>query len=96
MWHNWPMATTTVGMRELHLSTRSVLEMVRKVGTAIITDRGEPVARIIAIDEEEAELLKAGATAQARPRFTMPTRAVPEGQPTATEVLLAAREDDRL
>lgn len=89
------MTATTVGMRELHLFTRSVLETVRKTGSLIITDRGHPVARIIAVDEDEARLIEAGGVVPARPRFTAPTRRVPAGRPSATEALLAMREDDR-
>jgi antitoxin (DNA-binding transcriptional repressor) of toxin-antitoxin stability system len=89
------MAATTVGLRELHLSTRSVLETVRKVGVAVITDRGRPVAKIVALTDEEAELIQAGGMPAARPRFAMPTRRVPEGRPSASEALLAMREDDR-
>jgi antitoxin (DNA-binding transcriptional repressor) of toxin-antitoxin stability system len=83
-------------MRELHLFTRSVLETVRQVGTAVITDRGRPVAKIVALSDEEAELIQAGGAVPARPRFTMPTRRLPEGRPSASETLLAMREDDRL
>lgn len=90
------MATTTIGMRELHLFTRAVMETVRKAGVAIITDRGHPIARIVAIDQEEAELIEAGGAPARRPRFAMPTRKVPEGGPSATEALLAMREDERL
>lgn len=89
------MNTATVGMRELHLFTRSVLETVRQAGSAIITDRGRPIAKIVALDPEEAELIKAGGVMSARPRFAMPTRRVPADRPSATEALLAMREDDR-
>lgn len=96
VWHTGGMATaTTVGMRELHLFTRSVLETVQQVGIAIITDRGRPIAKIVALDPEEAELIKAGGVTPARPRFAMPTRRVPAGRPSATEALLAMRDDDR-
>lgn len=89
------MASTTVGMRELHLFTRSVLETVRQVGGVIVTDRGRPVARIVAIPDDEAAVIEAGGTVPARSRFTVPTRTVPEGGPSATDVLLAMREDER-
>lgn len=84
---------TTVGMRELHLFTRSVMEKVRTAGAAIITDRGEPIARITVIEPDEAALIKAGGAPPARPRFGIPSRAVPAGGPSATETLLAMRED---
>jgi antitoxin (DNA-binding transcriptional repressor) of toxin-antitoxin stability system len=96
MCHNASVDTTTVGMRDLHLFTRSVLETVRKVGVAIVTDRGRPIAKIVALTDEEAELIQAGGVTPARPRFAMPTRQVPEGGPSATEALLAMREDDRV
>lgn len=88
------MSATTVGMRELHLFTRSVLETVRASGTAIITDRGRPIAKIVALDDEEVELIRAGGAVPARPRFSMPTRLVPADRPSATEALLAMRDDD--
>lgn len=94
--HNDAMGATTVGMRELHLFTRSVLERVREVGAAIITDRGRPVAKIVALSDEEAAVIQAGGSLPGRARFTMPTRRLPAGRPTASETLLAMREDDRL
>ena len=90
------MTATTVGMRELHLFTRSVVETVRQVGVAIVTDRGRPVAKIVALTDEEADLIQAGGAVPARPRFTMPTRRLPDDRPGASETLLAMREDDRL
>jgi antitoxin (DNA-binding transcriptional repressor) of toxin-antitoxin stability system len=81
-------------MRELHLFTRSVLEKVREAGTAIITDRGQPIARIVAIDPAEAELIKAGGVVPARPRFRLPTRKAPQAGPSATETVLAMRDED--
>jgi antitoxin (DNA-binding transcriptional repressor) of toxin-antitoxin stability system len=87
------MSGATVGMRELHLFTRSVLETVRQVGSAVITDRGRPIARIVAISDEEAAVIEAGGTVPARPRFSMPSRRVAKGRPSATEALLELRDE---
>jgi antitoxin (DNA-binding transcriptional repressor) of toxin-antitoxin stability system len=89
------MTSATIGMRELHLFTRSVLETVRERGSAIITDRGRPIARIVALDDEEASLLAAGGTPPARARFAVPTRRVPAGHQTASEALQQLRDDER-
>jgi prevent-host-death family protein len=85
------MTTVTVGIRELHLFTRSILETVRETGSVTIVDRGHPVARIVAIDEDEARLIAASRVTSARPRFAVPTRQVPEGRPRATAALLTMR-----
>jgi prevent-host-death family protein len=47
------MSSITVGVREAKLSLSKLLKQVRKGKRVIITDRGEPIGRIVPIDKEE-------------------------------------------
>jgi prevent-host-death family protein len=47
------MSSITVGVREAKLSLSKLLKQVRKGKRVIITDRGEPVGKMVPIDKGE-------------------------------------------
>jgi prevent-host-death family protein len=54
----------TTGIKELKSSLRETLEQVKAGETVIVTERGEPIARIVPIEPHEARmerLIRSGA-----------------------------------
>jgi prevent-host-death family protein len=47
------MSSITVGVREARLSLSKLLKQVRKGKRVIITDRGEPIGKIVPIGKED-------------------------------------------
>ena len=69
-----------MGIRELKNSLSRYIERVRAGGEVIITDRGRPVARLLALDaasDRLAELVEAGVVRPPRsPRRHRPARRI--------------------
>jgi len=54
---------TSTGIKELRLSLAETLERVKAGESVVVTDHGEPIARIVPIEPEEeriARLIRAG------------------------------------
>jgi len=86
-----------IGIRELNQRTSQVLDRVRRGETVIVTDHGEPVARLVPIGDT-ASFLDAliGAGKAIPPRFKGPLpSAVAFGDPAtdSTEVVRELRDE---
>jgi prevent-host-death family protein len=75
------MERVEVGIRELRLNLSRYVARVRAGAEVIVTDRGQPVARLAAIDEEEAHyqrLVREGIVTPAkRPKRTTLPEPIP-------------------
>lgn len=78
------------------------MDLVEKGETVDITNRGRLVARLVPAQDVESPLERLIAAGILRPAEdpgslldVEPAPAVPEGQPTATEILLQMREEER-
>jgi prevent-host-death family protein len=67
-----------VGIRELKNALSRYLRKVRRGETVVVTDRGEPVARIIpaGVPEHIAKLMAQGEVTWSGRRFRPPTRRI--------------------
>lgn len=91
------MERVEVGIRELRLNLSRYVARVRTGTEVIVTDHGRPVARLAAIDEEEAHharLIREGIVQPAkRPKSTSLPPPIPlEGEgPLVSEMVLEDR-----
>ncbi|MEO8183912.1 MAG: type II toxin-antitoxin system prevent-host-death family antitoxin [Deltaproteobacteria bacterium] len=86
-----------IGIRELNQRTSQVLDRVRRGETVIVTDHGEPVARLVPIGATASildELIAAGKAIPPRHEGSLPP-AVAFGDPgtDSTEVVRSLREE---
>jgi prevent-host-death family protein len=57
----------TTGIKDLKSSLRETLEQVKAGETVIVTERGEPIARIVPIETEEERMARLVRTGVLRP-----------------------------
>jgi prevent-host-death family protein len=95
-----PPAERTIGIRELRQHASVYVDLAEKGYTVDITNRGRLVARLIPAGEPESpleRLIAAGILQRAEDPGSLldiePAPPVPEGQPTASEILQELRED---
>jgi prevent-host-death family protein len=87
-----------IGVRELRQNASVVLRRVAAGETVVITDRGQPVARLSPIVATGvAALREAGLVREPRTRMgdAPPPAPVPAGRPSAAQALAEARADER-
>ena len=91
-----------IGIRELRQHASVYVDLVEKGETVDITNRGRLVARLVPAREVESPLERLIAAGILRPAEDPgslldiePAPPVPEGQPTASEILLQMREEER-
>jgi prevent-host-death family protein len=92
----------SIGIRELRQHASVYVDLVEKGGTVDITNRGRLVARLVPAQDAESPLERLIAAGILRPAEdpgslldVEPAPPVPEGQPTATEILLQMRKEER-
>jgi prevent-host-death family protein len=92
----------SIGIRELRQHASVYVDLVEKGETVDITNRGRLVARLVPAQDVESPLERLIAAGILRPAEdpgslldVEPAPPVPEGQPTATEILLQMREEER-
>ena len=92
----------SIGIRELRQHASVYVDLVEKGETVDITNRGRLVARLVPVRDMESPLERLIAAGILRPAEdpgslldVEPAPPVPEGQPTATEILLQMREEER-
>jgi prevent-host-death family protein len=97
-----PRASHSIGIRELRQHASVYVDLVEKGQTVDITNRGRLVARLVPARDVESpleRLIAAGIIQPAEDPGSLldiePAPAVPEGQPTASEILLKMREEER-
>jgi prevent-host-death family protein len=88
--------TVTVGVRELRENLRAFLDRVKAGEEIVITERGEPIARLSRsdADAEYQRLIDEGKITPARrPRQPIDFKGLPRlrGRPTLTDILLKQR-----
>jgi prevent-host-death family protein len=88
---------TRIGIRELNQRTSQVLERVRRGETLIVTDHGEPIARLVPIGTAMSlldELVASGKAIAPRSKGPLPP-AVSFGDPSmdSAEVVRALRDE---
>ena len=95
-------ASHSIGIRELRQHASVYVDLVEKGQTVDITNRGRLVARLVPARDVESpleRLIAAGILHPAEDPGSLldiePAPAVPEGQPTASEILLKMREEER-
>ena len=95
-------ASHSIGIRELRQHASVYVDLVEKGQTVDITNRGRLVARLVPARDVESpleRLIAAGIIQPAEDPGSLldiePAPAVPAGQPTASEVLLKMREEER-
>lgn len=86
-----------IGIRELNQRTSQVLDRVRRGETVIVTDHGEPIARLVPIGDTASvldELVGAGKAIPARFKGPLPP-AVAFGDPSSdsTEMVRDLRDE---
>lgn len=86
-----------IGVRELNQRTSQVLDRVRRGETVIVTDHGEPVARLVPIGDTASvldELISAGKAIPPRFKGPLPP-AVAFGDPAtdSTEIVRELRDE---
>ena len=93
---------TQVGVRELKQNASAVLRRVKAGETIEVTDRGQPVARLVPIRPVSKldQLVAEGKATPARGSFTEwlsqnPPLPTPPGQPLLSEILAEMRADER-
>ena len=91
------MAQVTVGIRELKARLSSYVRQVKSGASVIITDRGEPVARLVpmgrALEDRMEDLVEAGLiTWSGRTLSPIAPVARTQGQQTVADLLLEDRE----
>ncbi len=92
----------SIGIRELRQHASVYVDLVEKGETVDITNRGRLVARLVPARDVESPLERLIAAGIIRPAEDPgslldiePAPPVPEGQPTASEILLQMREEER-
>jgi prevent-host-death family protein len=92
----------SIGIRELRQHASVYVDLVEKGQTVDITNRGRLVARLVPVRDVESpleRLIAAGIIQAAQDPGRLldiePAPAVPEGQPSASEILLKMREEER-
>ena len=95
-------ATHRIGIRELRQHASVYVDLAEKGQSVDITNRGRLVARLVPAAEAESPLERLIAAGILRPAEDPgdlldiePAPPVPPGQPTATEILLQMREEER-
>ena len=95
-------AAHRIGIRELRQHASVYVDLAEKGQTVDITNRGRLVAQLVPAREPESpleRLIAAGIIEPAEDPGDLldiePAPAVPPGQPTATEILLQMREEER-
>jgi prevent-host-death family protein len=95
-------ATERIGVRELRQHASLYVDLAEKGHTVDITNRGRLVARLVPVRQPESpleRLIAAGILAPAEDPGDLldvePGPPVPPGQPTASEILLQMREEER-
>lgn len=88
--------TVEVGVRELRENLRAFLDRAKNGDVVVITDRGQPIARLTSTEEDAAweRLIAEGAiTPPRRPRSRIDLERLPRlrGRPTLTDILLEQR-----
>ncbi len=97
-----PGATRRIGIRELRQHASLYVDLAEKGYIVDITNRGHLVARLVPAKEPESaleRLIAAGIIEPAEEEGDLldivPGPPVPPGQPTASEILLQMREEER-
>lgn len=95
-------AVRSIGIRELRQHASVYVDLVEKGETVDITNRGRLVARLVPARDVESPLERLVAAGILRPAedpgSLLDIEAappVPEGRPTASEILLRMREEER-
>jgi prevent-host-death family protein len=88
--------TVEAGIRELRENLRSYLDRVKNGDTILVTERGRPIARIVAADADEAfeRLVRAGIITPAkRSKRPIDLEGLPRlrGRPTLSDILIEQR-----
>jgi prevent-host-death family protein len=93
-------AVTRIGIRELRQHASVYVDLAEKGQTVDITNRGRLVARLVPAGDTDSPLERLFAAGVLRPAEDPgnlldiePGPPVPEGQPTASEILQEMRED---
>ena len=92
----------SIGIRELRQHASVYVDLVEKGQTVDITNRGRLVARLVPARDAESpleRLVAAGIIQPAEDPGSLldiePAPPVPQGRPTASEILLQMREEER-
>jgi prevent-host-death family protein len=92
----------SIGIRELRQHASVYVDLVEKGQTVDITNRGRLVARLVPARDVESpleRLIAAGIMQPAEDPGSLldiePAPSVPEGRPTASEIVLKMREEER-
>jgi len=91
----------SVGIRELRQNPAPAIAEAKSGRTVEVLERGVPVARIVPLpgvkelDPFEKMIAEGKVTMPTGPRVTPRLHTLPPGAPTATEVLLQMREEER-
>ena len=95
-------ASHSIGIRELRQHASVYVDLVEKGQTVDITNRGRLVARLVPARDAESpleRLVAAGIIQPAEDPGSLldiePAPPVPQGRPTASEILLQMREEER-
>jgi prevent-host-death family protein len=95
-------AARRIGVRELRQHASIYVDLAEKGFTVDITNRGRLVARLVPVQEPESpleRLIAAGILEPAEDPGDLldvePGPPVPPGQPTASEILMQMREEER-
>lgn len=91
-----------IGVRELRQHASLYVDLAEKGYTVDITNRGRLVARLVPVQEPESPLERLFAAGILKPAEdpgdlldVEPYPAVPDGRPTASEILQQMREEER-
>ena len=97
-----PAPARRIGVRELRQHASIYIDLVEKGYTVDITNRGRLVAQLVPVGEPESpleRLIAAGIIDPAEDPGDLldvePGPPVPPGQPSASEILLQQREEER-
>jgi prevent-host-death family protein len=97
-----PHGSHTIGIRELRQHASVYVDLAEKGQTVDITNRGRLVARLVPARDADSPLERLIAAGVLRPAEepgslldVEPAPPVPPGQPTASEILLQMREEER-
>ena len=95
-------SSQSIGIRELRQHASVYVDLAEKGQTVDITNRGRLVARLVPARDVESpleRLIAAGIMQPAEDPGSLldiePAPPVPEGQPSASEILLKMREEER-
>ncbi|MDR3202326.1 MAG: type II toxin-antitoxin system prevent-host-death family antitoxin [Bifidobacteriaceae bacterium] len=87
---------TSVGIRELKQNASQVVARAGAGEVLTITDRGRPVARLVPLVQDRVqELVEAGLAIAPRGELRFPEPTPRREGPTLSEMVIAAREDER-